>query len=386
MRPTWFLAVTLAQSLSATAQSTDADILQGIRSDYPLTPAIAAYRNRGGEIQKEAVGVRKRGDPTEVEITDQFHMGYLSDAMTSTLLGIFVDEGILDWDTTLPDAFPQLAGDMHEGFRNVTVDMVAAHHSGFGSYLGDGFLDRLYGLSPVEGRDLMTSRFLTQPPHVTIWNYYHYATTNYLFLAKSLETLVGEGEETFEDIMTTRLFEPLGMECGFGSPPESSETSVDNPWGHDFPTGTSIPLGGQLIRRVPPPAFAATQIHCDLESHAKFTQFHLDSFNGRPTPLNLSPETIEKFFTLHSNQSNTTYGGWVVPDPSEHPWANGPSFRYGTAFNISGSHTVLAPSLGERGESIAAFVNTDDHLGTMAPATAAYTAAIDAMANGTLFP
>lgn len=395
MRGWWFLAIALAQTVGAAFQSQDAGALEEIRSEFKL-PGLGAIRTRQTETQKEVVGVRKLGDPTKIQYSDKFHLSSLSTTMTATVIGILVDEGLLDWDTPLSEALPDFAEILAPGHRNTTIAMVATHLSGIAGWFGEGFLERIYGLTAVEGRNLIITRFLGQEPLATPGQYY-YDTTNYIVLARILETFANEDAETWEDIITSRLFSPLNMECGFGIPPESSNSSVDNPWGHHIThsDGPATPIGGPLLKRDNPPAFhPASIIHCDMVSFAAYTQLHVDGFNGLPTSLNISDATFQKLHTRpYPSSSNTTNGGWVYQDGSQSPWSNGPTLEYtGTNF-MHFATVILAPKLGgeegqSQGEALAAFTNIGDaaESGEDKPGGEAMDAVLSSIINGTLFP
>lgn len=391
MRGWWFLAAALAQSVGASFQSQDSGALESIRADYRL-PGLAAFRTRDDDIQKEVVGVRKSDDPTKVERGDKFHLGSLSKAMTATLIGMLVDEGLMDWDTTLADALPDFT--LGEGHRNITIGMVATHHSGISASYGEAFLERLYGLTPVEGRNLVIRRFLSKEPLATPGQYY-YDNTNYIVLGRVLETFANNEVETWEDMITTRLFQPLDMQCGFGTL-ESSTTSVDNPWGHAITRGDGpiTPVDGPLVKRDNPPALnSAGMVRCDMESYAAFTQLHIDGYNGLPTPLNISSETFQKLHTPYPSAANFTYGAWVYNDGSQSPWSNGPTLEFTGTNLVNYASVILAPNLkGEDsetpGEALAVFTNIGNAAtsGEDVPAGEAVNNALISMINGTLFP
>ena len=58
--------------------------------------------------------------------------------MTATLLAMLVDDGKLRWDETLGELFPDVP--MDKAYRNVTVDMLAAHQGGLPENMSDEHL------------------------------------------------------------------------------------------------------------------------------------------------------------------------------------------------------------------------------------------------------
>ena len=153
--------------------------------------------------------------------------------MTATLLGIIIESGNLTWTTTLAEALPQIRN-MSSGHRNTTLAMLAAHRSGIAGEVKPKYptlWKKLYEsqLQPVVGRQLVAQQVLEVPPDLapnTSWNY---SNSNYMILGH----IIDQQGSSWEEAIKSKLWTPLGMtECGFGNPPESSETAIENPWPH----------------------------------------------------------------------------------------------------------------------------------------------------------
>jgi CubicO group peptidase (beta-lactamase class C family) len=52
-------------------------------------------------IDAQAVGCRQYGGALNITNNDQFNLGSNTRAITAVLIGILIDEGLLDWTTTL---------------------------------------------------------------------------------------------------------------------------------------------------------------------------------------------------------------------------------------------------------------------------------------------
>ena len=69
--------------------------LEAIRKQHDL-PALTVVVVKDGKIRDRAVvGVRKVGDPTRVNVGDQFRIGSCTKSMTATLAAMLVEEGKL---------------------------------------------------------------------------------------------------------------------------------------------------------------------------------------------------------------------------------------------------------------------------------------------------
>jgi len=137
------------------------------------------------------------------------------------------------------------------------------------------------------------------------------------------------GGKTWEDLLRSMLFEPLGMTtAGFGAP--ASLGKVDQPWGH-----TKVLVLGR--RPVPPGPQAdnplaispAGAVHCSLGDLAKYAAFHMAGERGESKLL--KAESFKKLHTVV--EGNKDYAlGWVV---LKRPWANGRALMH------NGSNTMF---------------------------------------------
>jgi CubicO group peptidase (beta-lactamase class C family) len=294
-------------------------VLEPIRAGAGL-PALAAAVYDGHTLRAiGSVGVRALGDPTPVTDDDRWHIGSCAKPMTATLIALYVESGMLSWETTLPDLFPGLAID--PGFASVTLAALFAHRAGVDTeypwaveYVGDA--------RPLEvQRAEIAERILGAPPGVPPGDY-AYSNAGYLVAAAALERLTGR---TWEDLMRERLFTPLGMtSCGFGPPGTSA--SIDEPRGHDgtppMPLDPEAPGSDNLAVLGP-----AGTVHCALRDWARFVALHNAGARGDPTPI-LDGAAIQR---MHEPWPGGEYAlGWGVADRT---WAGG------LALNHAGSNT-----------------------------------------------
>src|SRR5437660_4900373 len=86
---------------------------------------------RGERIIAQGVaGVRKRGTAERITLDNQFHLGSCAKAMTATLVAMLVEEGKLNWTTTLSELFADTVKPMHPAWEKVTLRQVLAHRAG----------------------------------------------------------------------------------------------------------------------------------------------------------------------------------------------------------------------------------------------------------------
>ncbi len=96
-----------------------AQLLESIRAAEGL-PALAAAVIIDGKIHTTAaVGTRKIHTDNWVTIDDKFLIGSCGKAITATLAATLVDEGRLDWETSIRAVFPNLK--MFQEYENITL-------------------------------------------------------------------------------------------------------------------------------------------------------------------------------------------------------------------------------------------------------------------------
>ncbi len=105
-------------------------VLEPIRDDHGL-PSLAAVLIRSGQIvETGAVGVRAAGSPEPVTTGDRWHLGSITKAMTATLAATLVEQGVIEWSTTIQEVFPDLVGNIRSEYVDVRLDELLYHTAG----------------------------------------------------------------------------------------------------------------------------------------------------------------------------------------------------------------------------------------------------------------
>jgi len=291
-------------------------------------PAVGVAVFDADQILETAVaGLRRSGDPTPVELSDKFSIGSNVKAMTATLVGTFVDEGVLSWDTTVADIYGDSLGELDASMAQVTIRQLLTHTAGLND-VEAGFSETILGgiednRPLVEQRTEIARLALTQPAQHPAGEH-DYSNIGYTTVGAVLEHLTGV---PFEDLLQTRVFDALGMDsCGFYAP--GTPGQVDQPWGHiGQRNGEPVDPGhpdAELGHAIAP----AGTVHCNMADWARFLQSQLRGLRGSDTEI-ISPEA---FVALASPAAGTDYAfGWVVitqPDGSNVIWHNGSNGRF----------------------------------------------------------
>ena len=289
------------------------EILDYVVADTGVPAAAAVFLHRGTIAEQAAAGVRAQGRPGAVTGRDRWHVGSITKSMTATLTAVLVENGALDWDTTIGDVFPELAGTVHAAHLDTRLDELLSHTGGVStrsSAIANAVARE--GGSVRSQRRRFTERVLAVAPEQARGSY-AYSNAGYIVAGAMLEKTTGMD---WESLMTQFVFAPLGMlEAGFGAPGWAD--SSEQPAGH-VPDGAGWrPLAADSPEADNPPVFGpAGTVHATLDDIAKYLAAHLSGARGVGVPGFLDADGFAK---LHEPRSAAGYAlGWNVSDISLH--------------------------------------------------------------------
>ena len=307
-----------AETAPALAANDLGTLLETIRAKEKV-PALAAVVLRGDTIVATGiVGVREAGRPERATLHDAFHLGSDTKAMTATMIARLVEQGKLRWDSTLGDVFGSAVPTMDPAWRQVTLTQLLTHRAGVSGDLSEGGLwKRLWQQrgTLLEQRMELVRGVLARPPLHPPGTKFLYSNGGYAIAGAMAETVTGR---TWEDLMQSELFQPLGIaSAGFGAP--GTPGRHDQPLGHTQ-TGAAMELGPTADN--PPAISPAGRVHMSVTDWAKFIALHLrgDAANPHRQVSLLRPETFDFLHRPAVGPGQPYACGWGV---AEMPWAEG---------------------------------------------------------------
>lgn len=240
--------------------------LKEIVSQEKIPGMIAAISNANGLLAIGSSGIRKTGARKELTDDDLFHIGSCTKAMTSVLMAKFVEQGEIQWDTTLIDIFPEYAPRIHPDYHKVTLWQLVTHRAGLPANAKDWWAHQNMKLR--ERRETLILENLKDAPTGKPGQYL-YSNLGYMIAGCMAEKLT---KKSWEDLMEKHLFDPLNMKsAGFGPP--GSKDKINQPWGHNKDQGQWLPRQFDNAEALGP----AGRVHCTIEDWAKFIALQLPS-------------------------------------------------------------------------------------------------------------
>lgn len=308
------------------AASLDEEIA-AIRETYSgvgLTGWSVAGNQSLCSIGESGERIKNSGEPFLVTGDSRHHIGSDTKSMTAVLLAILIDDGTIQggWESPLKTVLPDLA--VSTSYEDVTLRELTGMLSGIPANPPSWWVyDDIQGGVRAQ-RAAAAEDALQSTPQRTPGAGYLYSNWGFVVAGHVIEEVTGE---TWEEVLVTRLFQPLGIELNaadvssFTGPPNSD---VD-PWGH---------RGDDQIACDPSIGFIPGIGACDnpavmgpagtfsgpVAAMAAYFAWHVRCHNGQDNDLLLSQDACQEIHQP-ANAVVGTYGyGLHCTDQS---WANG---------------------------------------------------------------
>lgn len=177
-------------------------ISQRALEEYGVPGVAVAVVRDGKPFLAEGFGVRDLDSGKPVTADTIFQLASVSKTFAAAAVAAMVDEGKLQWDRPAAEVLPGFA--MHDAYATqwVNVRDFLVHRAGFPGFFGDLFDHLGYSRPDIIHR----IRFVK--PAYSFRDHPEYSNIGF-FLAGEMAAAAGGAR--FEDIVRSRIFEPLGM-------------------------------------------------------------------------------------------------------------------------------------------------------------------------------
>jgi len=213
--------------------------IEGARQAWQVPGLSIAIVKDDKIIYSRGFGVREDGKPGKVDADTVFAIGSATKAFTSAALGMLVDEKKIEWDGAVHDYMPSF--ELHDPYvtRHATVRDLLSHRTGVvtngGLWYGSGF-----------DRQEIVRRLRFQTETLGFRNQFQYQNEMFIVAGEIVTTVSGTG---FDQFVTRRIFEPLGMRRTSTSVTAlKGLTNVATP--HALLDGKMIPVEYRMIDNV----------------------------------------------------------------------------------------------------------------------------------------
>ncbi len=306
-----------------------ATVLDSLRYKLDLPALAGAIITDSEIIDAQAVGCRRYAGKMNVTNNDQFNLGSNTKAITAVLIGILIDEGLLDWETTLLEIFPEYAGTMNVEYKNVTILNLLSHSSGFRRDPTPTFNNG----TPRDQRGEMVQWALKQPPVIDRGKYL-YSNLGYNTLGAIAEKLTNR---QFEELLIAKVLQPLGITtAGFG--PMGTAGMEDQPLQH---TNGRAPIEPIMDSDLAPIYSPSGRLHMSIGDWAKYIQWVLIAETGHQTLVSTQTATVLTTSLVLGDDGTYHYAcGWMIFNTD---WAGGKTIGHNGSNGYNYSDAAIAP-------------------------------------------
>ena len=197
-------------------------------------PGLAMAIVKDGEVVfSEGFGLRDVERNLPVTENTLFAIGSTTKAMTATIIGTLVDEGLIGWDEPVRSYLPSFKLDDDFATARMTPVDLMTHRSGLPRH------DLVWYNSPLNRRQ-MFDRLQHLEPSADFRTTFQYQNLMFMTAGYLAQEITGH---TWEDLVRARLFEPLGMASSNFSV-EDSKQAEDHarPYGEEDGIVNEIPF------------------------------------------------------------------------------------------------------------------------------------------------
>jgi CubicO group peptidase (beta-lactamase class C family) len=178
-----------------------ADLIHEVMEDRGA-PGLAVAVVRGDEIVLlEGFGYRDRAAELPVTPETAFPLASVTKSFTGTAAAVLVDEGLLDWDTPVREYVPTF--ELYDPFATEHVTM----RDLLAQVWGVSRNDAMWANRDTSRKELF-ERLRYLEPFAEIRTIHHYSNLGYMAAGYIIGEVAGS---SWEEVVRTRLFEPLGM-------------------------------------------------------------------------------------------------------------------------------------------------------------------------------
>ncbi|MFT5052233.1 MAG: CubicO group peptidase (beta-lactamase class C family) [Chlamydiales bacterium] len=257
-----------------------------------------------------------------------FGIGSTTKAFTSTLVGMLVDDGALQWDDPVAEHLPYFTLDTGDADGEVTLRDLLCHRSGFTR------MTPLVMKSGVSRENILKTAAQAEP-WAPFRKEFHYS--NIMFLAAG-ETAGAVTDSSWDDLVAERIFAPLGMKSSsttYAAGQASGQLASGYLW--DDEKGEYEPKSTNDIDGIGP----AGSINSNVIDMARWLRFQLNHGEVEGKQL-ISEESLEATWTPQMAMGGgKSYGfGWML-----HQWDGRRLVEHGG--NIGGFAAEVAMLPGE---------------------------------------
>jgi len=285
--------------------------VENIRKAYKM-PALAAFMLKDGEVAELVfAGHKVDGQPALADEKDRWVIGSFTKSMTATLAARLVEQGIVTYEHTVADIWPELVGAIQKEHESISLKQLLTMTSGLKREEDTDYQRWNRNFAPLteQRRDYVTSILKTSAHNAR--GEFHYSNSGYIVAAHMLETITSM---PWEKLISQEVFEPLGI-TNFGFGPPNIQDTEHQLSGHLYSGGNWQQVTTMQQAFLPLVISPAGLVNIGMPELATYVQAHMDGMRGESNILN-----SDSYDTLHSPVITTDAMHAGYADKYAHGW------------------------------------------------------------------
>ncbi|WJK00008.1 serine hydrolase domain-containing protein [Elizabethkingia anophelis] len=238
--------------------------------------------------------IEQINEKPNANISDFFHLGSNTKAITGFIAGYLTEQNKIKWDTKFFDLFPEFKDKSNPKYLNITLSQILEHKAGIQPFTSGAEYQKLpvFKGNRSEKRQAFAQYVLTLPP-VENDKPYNYSNAGYSVAAFMLEKVSGK---TWEQLVQDVLKDKLKLQYTLGWP---NRTDINQPWGHwEDPKLVSVAPETKYDLSMAEPG---GDISMNIINYSKFIQLNLQGLTGKDNFL--KAKTYQYLFNSSDNYS-----------------------------------------------------------------------------------
>jgi CubicO group peptidase (beta-lactamase class C family) len=268
-----------------------------IRRDKAIPELAYAVITGNSIIEMSFLGYHSINLPDTAGISDRFHLGSNTKAMTAFIIAKYVEKNKLKWSTKFFDLFPDWKATSNPKYFNITLQGLLSHRAMIQPFTEDTDSIPLFKGTKQQRRKEFGEYVLTLiPAKIDRTLKYTYSNAGYTLASLMLEKVTHKSWET----LVLRVFNrDLKINTQFSLPENQAKKDT---WGHLYENGKLVPVAStsdfHLDYTEP-----AGDINLSLTDYIKFIQLNIKGLMGKDNYLKAST-----YHFIHKGIQNYSIG------------------------------------------------------------------------------
>jgi CubicO group peptidase (beta-lactamase class C family) len=277
------------------------DSAEKIRTEYKIPELGYAVVSSDSVLEIQISGFKRINSRFKAELTDRFHLGSNTKAITSLIAALLVRHHKIYWSTKIFDLFPEWKAESNPAYFDLTLQDLLTFRANLPPYTYTNRLPKKFKGDYAEQRRQLAEWFLKQNPNETK-DELKLTNAGYIIGGLMLEKASGK---TYKELVED-LGAEIGINFGFDYPNLSDKSQT---WGHDAKLKPLSPKKNYKLNWL----LSAGNVNASLPDYAKFIQLQLRGLNRK---TDLLPH--KEFEFLHYGFPDFAVGWfWKINDNNQ---------------------------------------------------------------------